>query len=878
MCRISSLTLLAATVLNAQTTVYLRTGEPGSFHQISGATNATPVVVTTKTAHGFQDGDLVSIQQVYGNWAANGVRKVTGATAKTFALATLDGQPVAGDGNYQHSGIVGKVTPHTLKPHPRMMLDGPDGAITAAVRGRDQNGYAPWEALKQLADAATSLTPARRTGPNAFLSALGWQMDSSKTAWLNSARTMINEVEKALLDGTTSLSFFPGPFSASSLGRGSDVDWASHNAVPYAFAYSVIRDQLNGQERRAFADKLLNNSTDYGESCTPPLTWLSGRVTTTSGSKNITGEGTRFSSIQPGSLIMTLAPHQGLMNIPGRWFKVASVENDGSLTVENAAANNHSNAMIAVVRAWQPGDCGWRWYVRQHPYSPMFDRRRFRFTLSAPVSPGDTQITVSEAPAKRPPYYIGGGIVSANKYFDEIMRVTAQEGNVLTVERGALNTTPLTIPAGRAFFAADPEENFTVVSSKFDPPVETIPFDDPRHNLVLAKLYGYFMVGLALADEDERARLMFEQAYNYWFDAVLPYNRRSWTGVTQSAGNPGYNRRHLWNAVMAWAAKHSLSPSADVTGGEWLRNTLSYFPAMELPGRNYGVWPFSDAQMDTDFALRHLEGVLLSLAFFPEDPRAQKFNWWLRTRKNLWSRSVFTQAPEMLMYALFLPGPGEVQIGQIDYTATDPPHFTLNRVDLNDGKQSPISVWHSRTDWSDNATSVFALAVSRPNDHTGQYPGPGAYRIRKGNTFLAGDAGPVVNNTGNRQWSNYLQIGTTHTPGTGFPLMDRSDGNSQYAYVRINNSNTYPAATGTTRAYRHLLHLKGAIDSVIAYDEVATAPGQAKTARFWFYSDNYETPALELNGCSAVYKRPSAQLVTRFLLPAGASCRTAFVE
>ncbi|HKH66422.1 MAG TPA: hypothetical protein VKA75_03545, partial [Reyranella sp.] len=47
---------------------------------ITGATNATPIVITS-TSHGLSDGDLVAITSVGGNTNANGVFRVAGSTA-----------------------------------------------------------------------------------------------------------------------------------------------------------------------------------------------------------------------------------------------------------------------------------------------------------------------------------------------------------------------------------------------------------------------------------------------------------------------------------------------------------------------------------------------------------------------------------------------------------------------------------------------------------------------------------------------------------------------------------------------------------------------------------------------------------------------------
>ncbi|NBW07806.1 MAG: hypothetical protein EBR82_07245 [Caulobacteraceae bacterium] len=70
---------------------------------ITGATNATPIVVTSN-AHGYEDGDTVFIAAVGGNTATNGYRIVQGATPNTFELTDLSGIDVAGSGAYTTGG------------------------------------------------------------------------------------------------------------------------------------------------------------------------------------------------------------------------------------------------------------------------------------------------------------------------------------------------------------------------------------------------------------------------------------------------------------------------------------------------------------------------------------------------------------------------------------------------------------------------------------------------------------------------------------------------------------------------------------------------------------------------------------------------------
>lgn len=77
---------------------------------ISGATNATPIVVTSN-GHGINNGDIVAIVGVGGNTAANGVFIAANVTANTFELTAykepgvVDGTNVAGNGAYTSGGF-----------------------------------------------------------------------------------------------------------------------------------------------------------------------------------------------------------------------------------------------------------------------------------------------------------------------------------------------------------------------------------------------------------------------------------------------------------------------------------------------------------------------------------------------------------------------------------------------------------------------------------------------------------------------------------------------------------------------------------------------------------------------------------------------------
>jgi len=77
---------------------------------ITGATNATPIVITA-TSHGFSNGDFVYIDAVGGNLSANGIYKTANVAANTFELTRLDGTNVVGFAAYTSGGYVVNLGP-----------------------------------------------------------------------------------------------------------------------------------------------------------------------------------------------------------------------------------------------------------------------------------------------------------------------------------------------------------------------------------------------------------------------------------------------------------------------------------------------------------------------------------------------------------------------------------------------------------------------------------------------------------------------------------------------------------------------------------------------------------------------------------------------
>ncbi len=70
---------------------------------VSGATNASPIVITTATNHGVANDEWVVIEGVVGNTAANGFFKAASITDTTLALVGS-----TGNGAYVSGGILGE--------------------------------------------------------------------------------------------------------------------------------------------------------------------------------------------------------------------------------------------------------------------------------------------------------------------------------------------------------------------------------------------------------------------------------------------------------------------------------------------------------------------------------------------------------------------------------------------------------------------------------------------------------------------------------------------------------------------------------------------------------------------------------------------------
>jgi hypothetical protein len=381
---ICGLWVLASASAQAQTYLHLRYGA-GPKITVTGASNTTPIQITTSTAHNFSPGDVVWIWGINGNWNADGTRIVKAVQDTThFTIQYMNGNDAVGNGTFSAATRIGawagSTVAYPLTGNPRLWWDGPNGTLTARMKDPDgagsatapraQAGNPPWDSMTSWLDGNINSNYTWNgsnfalfrggTFAGVLAMALRWYGDNSQTTYLNGAiHWMLNSeriAETLACDETV-----------ASCGDPTDQDYAAgYFALPIAETYSLIRDQLSSDLSGKFRGVMLNDKTD-GDTCSGMYIAGNGTVIAATSDGVMTGLGTNWTtSLSAGDTIFPAGKNP--------WV-VVSVDSDTQIhyRTTNLTGATFSGVSLnyQIAHPWQPGNCGWSFWAKHQGYSVL---------------------------------------------------------------------------------------------------------------------------------------------------------------------------------------------------------------------------------------------------------------------------------------------------------------------------------------------------------------------------------------------------------------------------------------------------------------------------------------------------------------------------
>lgn len=427
---------------------------------------------------------------------------------------------------------------------------------------------------------------------------------------------------------------------------------------------------------------------------------------------------------------------------------------------------------------------------------------------------------------------------------------------------------------------------YTLKNSKFAPPVGDDPsmygtdYPSPLAGTLIGTGNGtfYFMegilsIGLALADDDARARTLITQYTAYYNTEEYGWALSAWNGLNTSAQGYFMGRQTFIVPSIALMMKNSLTTgSPPFQTQNLIRNQAKTFYYWRLPWTEYQPPPWGSSasyfqgydQFAAAYGATFTYQWLLANGYTSE---AAQVSYYLGT-----NRSDFDSFSSPGSYATFpflLWDPASTQTAptalpsQYNFTAVDAAYCEA----VPDATCYPDFSFNytvSKSGWDVDATTLWTHGHREITlDHTEELVS-GNYGIGRKVLLLAGDnaqgiSGAPYHSVKN---DNLLAIGgdTTYgflqTSGTGIPTdfvnqtitpvavtrwagtAGTGDASSRYAYLAYDVSGAYTSSAHISRANREIAHFKsGTQDYIVSHDDVATSQGVSIRA-YWNYFNN----------------------------------------
>ena len=891
-----TLALILASVASGQT-LYLRNPADGAAVNVTALTVGTPPTLTA-TAHGFVTDDILWCDGASPpSSPLNGTVKVKAApTADTFTLKdtsnvdlVVPSDTTINTTTFLNRMKCGKVTAYTVKGHPRGIFDGPSGTITTRLLDPDGAGAskAPnssdsaWEPLiaaKYLGDNNVFRRHASNNVAGYFGRmpgiALAWYGDRSLTSYRAALIDWFQQPAKIM----SNTAGYGCPFYIEGCGRGSTPEYHSWQTNYLANVYTLIQGELSSGEKQTVADAIFNGWN--GEACTNQFQLKTGTIAYTSGSNVITGTGTAFTTeLTVGQYISI--PVKGSKS---GWFPtVTAINSDTSITVSgNAWQTVTSTDWGAFTVTWTDSMCGQLWFAASHTATPVrgFHIAPTNVQMSENFSSvSDTTVNVVSAAnfsGISLPFYVYttelyNPVTTKLVNPFEVMKVTAIDGNTLTVERGAFNSETGTGGLNK-YLSYFGDKAFKAGT-------------DSTLNLNWSDTWGAAYSGFVFASEDARARHAAEWGWNTFYDRYWPLMKDDAAAMTpgglgNSYGGPRYER---WMAMLVLAARNSLTPALTLGDDEqWWKDRVAGWPYHMMPGAPTTSISVNDSGPDVGAASRYASIIPLGFGLGLSATDEQRWGYYWFRQNGWYARAELAGDSGMdnLLFAYAFDQPTRTcpSADCVDYTAAAP--LTRYEIDaIADTNNKNYGLVTSRTGWNAGDTLVWSTAVGGAQDHVGAYQTQGDYRIYKRSLLLgSGGWGPgSFGYPSESTWSSYVEIaGANSLIGGGAATVDRKSATNAAwgAYWRTNAQAGYLSSLNVQSAYRHLVHLRGTNDYLVAYDKVTTSGSSTKKAELHFQSARYALMNISKSGQIFINTHSASRLNSQVILPSDSGATT----
>jgi len=247
---------------------WIKYNRPNVTEGIDGATNASPIVITTSSTHNLVTGDKVVVEDVAGNTAANGTWRITVVSSTTFSL---DGST----GNGVYVGGLDTATYTGGEKWDLVYIDKSDNDITVI-----EDFYNSGEIYRTFNDMETTgiVPECVKTFNNQANIGCGTADRSRVIHRLISNKNFFNSDKTALaglkleIYGTQNLGTSPGGVSIAIAGGGLQAEGSGffQADILYAWAVSYVYDGV--QESDLYFNSYDVNDSDAAASSTATLT------------------------------------------------------------------------------------------------------------------------------------------------------------------------------------------------------------------------------------------------------------------------------------------------------------------------------------------------------------------------------------------------------------------------------------------------------------------------------------------------------------------------------------------------------------------------------------------------------------------------------